>query len=232
MRVNDYGQPIGQQVEAWSSRPFEPPGAIEGAFARLEPLDPAAHANGLYQAFLEAPDSMWTYLPYGPFDRAGLDDQLTRWAAGDDPSFHVIADPGSGKPLGWAAYLRMDEANGSVEVGHISYSPALVRTTAATEAMWLMMRHAFDALGYRRYEWKCDALNERSRTAAERLGFTFEGVFRNHMVYRGRNRDTAWFSITDVEWPGVDQALRGWLSPANHRNGVQIRPLASFRPES
>lgn len=198
----------------------------------LEPLDVERHADGLYRAFEPASASMWTYLPYGPFDREDMRAQLDGWQGSADPMFFVITDAQSSDPLGWASFLRVDPTSGSIEVGHISYSPLLSRTTAATEAMWLMMRRVFDELGYRRYEWKCDALNAPSRAAAERLGFTFEGVFRNHTVYRGRNRDTAWFSITDEEWPPIDRALQAWLSPTNHHQGEQLRSLAEIRADA
>jgi RimJ/RimL family protein N-acetyltransferase len=228
MRHNEHGQPIGQELPGWSSRPFPAPVVLTGRNVVLEPLDVDRHAEALSDAFRDAPGSMWTYLPYGPFDREAMRDRLTRWAGSRDPTFFVIESPAS-QPLGWAALQRIDPRNGTIEVAHVCYSPALQRTIGATEAMWLMMRYAFEDLGYRRYEWKCDALNQASRAAAERLGFTFEGVFRNHMVYRGRNRDTAWYSITDDEWPAIDTALRAWLEPDNHEAGRQRKPLRTFR---
>ena len=202
---------------------------MTGDHVVLDPMDPALHADGLYETFRHAPDSMWTYLPYGPFERASMREQLGLWSGSTDPMFFVIVDVPTLHPLGWAAFLRIDPDNGTIEVGHISYSPVLARTTAATETMWLMMRRVFEELGYRRYEWKCDALNARSRAAAERLGFTFEGVFRNAVVYRGRNRDTAWYSMTDKEWPAADEALRAWLAPGNHVGAVQARSLKEIR---
>jgi len=147
--------------------------------------------------------------------------------AAGDPMFHAIVDARSGKAVGVAAYLRIDVANGVIEVGHINYSPRLQRSVAATEAMFLMMRRVFDELGYRRYEWKCDALNEPSRLAAARLGFTFEGVFRQALVYKGRNRDSAWFSMLDCEWTERKAEFERWLSPENFdREGRQLTPLA------
>lgn len=158
---------------------------------------------------------MWTYLPYGPFEsleiyRAWLKDTTCH----DDPIFYSILDNTTTKPVGLAAYLRILPASGSIEVGHVNYSPLLQRTPAATEAMFLMMQRAFQ-LGYRRYEWKCDALNAKSRAAAQRLGFSYEGIFRQATIYKGRNRDTAWFSIIDCEWPALETCFRRWLNPAN-----------------
>ncbi|HEX4118564.1 MAG TPA: GNAT family protein [Rhizomicrobium sp.] len=191
---------------------------MQGRFCRLEPLDAARHTAGLQAAFAEAPLSSWTYMP----DYMGPHRTLAEWrawleiaAASADPLWHVIVDTRSGSEAGLAAYLRMDAASGSIEVGGLLYSPQLQRKPASTEAMYLMMRRAFDEQGYRRYEWKCDALNAPSRAAALRLGFTYEGIFRQHMVYRGRSRDTAWFSITDGEWPKLRMRFERWLSPGN-----------------
>jgi RimJ/RimL family protein N-acetyltransferase len=158
---------------------------------------------------------MWTYLAYGPF--AGMDAYVAwmgRVCQAPDPLFYAIVEKATGKALGVASYLRIDPANGSIEVGHIAYSPQLQRTPAATEAMYLLMEQAF-ALGYRRYEWKCDSLNAPSRAAAERLGFTFEGIFRQAVIYKGRNRDTAWYAMIDKEWPALQAAFRQWLAPEN-----------------
>ncbi len=173
-----------------------------------------------------SPPSTWTYLPTGPFrDAAGLRSWLDSLMAdpGAVPKLICLAD---GRPVGVASYLRLDPVNGSVEVGGIVFAAELQRTTAATEAMYLMARHVFDDLGYRRYEWKCDAGNEPSRRAATRLGFTYEGTFRQAMVYKGRNRDTDWFSITDAEWPAVRAAFDAWLDPTNFdADGQQVAPL-------
>ena len=145
---------------------------------------------------------------------------------GGDPLFHAVVDRNSGKAAGVASYLRIGPAVGVIETGHINYSPLLQRTPAATEAMYLMMRRVFDELGYRRYEWKCDSLNARSRRAAERLGFTYEGVFRQATLYKGRNRDTAWYSITDKEWPRLKYGFQAWLSPGNFdSDGCQRQSL-------
>ena len=198
---------------------------MPGRTCRVEPLDPATHAADLHEANREdADDRIWTYLPYGPF--AALD-EYRRWmqsdCSGPDPMFHAIVDVGSGRAAGVASYLRINPAHGVIEVGHINYSPRLQSTTAATEAMFLLMARVFDELGYRRYEWKCDALNARSRRAAERLGFTFEGLFRQATVYKARNRDTAWYAILDSEWPALKSAYRRWLDPANFDSNE--RPL-------
>ncbi len=195
----------------------------------VEPLDHDRHREGLYEAYSRDPGSMWTYLPYGPFDGDTFDAWLSGWSESRDPLFHAIVDIETNQPLGLASYLRIEPRHGVIEVGHISYSPLLTRTTGATEAMWLMMRRVFDELEYRRYEWKCDALNAPSRAAAARLGFTYEGTFRNHIVSKGRNRDTAWFSITDDEWSTIDHSFRAWLHASNFDAGRQVRSLRHMR---
>lgn len=200
-----------------------------GRTCRLEPLRAAQHAAALHEAnLLDVDGRGWTYLPYGPF--ASLDDYAA-WVASvetvEDPVFFAIV---TDRPVGVASYLRIDPAMGCIEVGHLRFSPRLQRTAAATEAMYLMMKRAFEELGYRRYEWKCDALNAPSRSAAERLGFTYEGTFRQAVVSKGRNRDSAWFSIVDSEWPAIRSAFEAWLDPANFdASGMQRRPLAARR---
>ena len=230
--TNALGQPIGFPLPDWTGAKRPPRTPMEGRFCRLEALDPDRHAIPLYEAFREdREDRMWTYLQTGtPF--ATLD-AYRRWiesrVAGDDPLCHAIVDGASGLPTGTANYMRIDPQGGAIEVGGITYSPRLQRTTAATEAMYLMMRRVFDELGYRRYEWKCDALNAGSRAAAERLGFTYEGLFRQATVYKGRNRDTARFSIIDREWPARRAAFEDWLAPSNFdANGRQRRSLRSL----
>jgi RimJ/RimL family protein N-acetyltransferase len=214
----------------WVAPSAPPREAMVGRLCRLEPVDVARDASALFAAnSLDADGRMWTYLPYGPFQTS---EEYRAWmeanCLGDDPLFFTIFDAGVGRPVGLASYLRITPASGCIEVGHLAYSPLLQRTPAATEAMYLMMERGF-ALGYRRYEWKCDALNAPSRSAALRLGFTFEGVFRQATVVRGRNRDTAWFSIIDKEWPRIRDAFRAWLSPDNFDPaGRQRRRLAEF----
>jgi RimJ/RimL family protein N-acetyltransferase len=214
MTIDSFGQPIGEPVLGWSPPPRPGRVVLQGRYGRLEPLE-LRHATSLWDAYGQASDARdWTYLSHGPYTSA---DEFARWVASaaqsEDPLFFAITTDG-GEARGVAAYLRIAPGAGSIEVGHIHLSPLLQRTPAATEAMYLMMRHVF-ALGYRRYEWKCDALNARSRRAAERLGFTFEGVFRQALVYKGRNRDTAWYSVVDREWPALRAAFDRWLAPEN-----------------
>jgi RimJ/RimL family protein N-acetyltransferase len=197
-----------------------------GARVRLERLSPD-HAAALFAAAQGDP-MLWHYLPYGPFADAA---EYARWiasdASADDPVFYAIVGQ---EPLGVASYLRIFPEHGSIEIGNIWFGPALQRTPAATEAIYLMAREAFDGLGNRRLEWKCDADNARSRRAAERFGFTFEGVFRQHMIVKGRNRDTAWYAILDGEWPRARAAFEAWLAPENFDGeGAQRRGLAAIR---
>lgn len=230
--VNALGQPIGFPVEDWTVRPRPPLTPFEGRYCRLEPLDPARHADELFAAVSEDREGRnWTYLPYGPFaDLAAYRAWLESIADKPDPQYHTILERRSGRAVGVASYLRIEPAVGVIEVGHIHYAPALQRHPAATEAMYLMMRRVFDELGYRRYEWKCDALNAPSRRAAERLGFQYEGLFRQATLYKGRNRDTAWFAVIDRDWPAVKAAFEVWLDPANFdADGRQRRGLAEIR---
>ncbi|MDM7932767.1 GNAT family protein [Tabrizicola sp.] len=205
---------LGDPVPDWTPPPRPDQKAMMGRHVRLEPLEAEAHAFDLHAAF-QGHDALWDYMPYGPFASASA---YHRWArereTGQDPRFFVLRDMASGKCGGIASYLRIAPDAGSIEVGHICISPAMQRGIAASEAMFLMMRWAFDA-GYRRYEWKCNALNLPSRRAAQRLGFSFEGIFRNHLVVKGRNRDSAWFSVIDREWPALQEAYAVWLSPGN-----------------
>ncbi len=227
-RRNHLGQPVGVEVPGWTPRPRPERAPLAGRFARLEPLDVAAHGDDLWAAFaLDVEGRNWTYLPYGPFETSeAFRAWLTGQAAGDDPLFFAIIDATTGRAVGMASYLRIDPEVGCIEVGHLNFSPLLQRRPAATEAMFLMMRHAFDGLGYRRYEWKCDSLNAPSWAAAERLGFTFEGIFRQARVVKGRNRDTTWLSVTDGEWPRLRAGFEAWLSPSNFgEDGQQRRTL-------
>jgi len=201
------------------------PVILQGRTVRLEPLNTEVHA-GLWQA-VQGHDAVWTWLFDGPYsDETAFRTFLASKQRAADAVFFAIVPEETGVAAGYASFMRIDAANGVIEVGNILLSPALQRTTAATEAMYLMARHVFEDLGYRRYEWKCNALNLPSRRAAERLGFTFEGIFRQHMVIKGQNRDTAWFSMLDSEWPARKQAFEAWLDPANFEvAGRQKRPL-------
>lgn len=225
--MND-GRPRGEPVD-WS--PVERPARRDqhGRHVTLRPLDPAADGESLF-GVSHAPDGdpgVWTYLPHGPFTSlSAMRGRLEEQAASEDPLFFSVIPSETGAAAGFASYLRIDPAFGTIEVGYIMLGPSLQRTTAATEAIYLMIRHAFDDLGYRRFEWKCDALNAPSRRAAERFGFTFEGIFRQHMVVKGRNRDTAWFAIIDHEWPPIRAAFEAWLDPSNFdASGRQLQPL-------
>ena len=206
---------------------------LEGATVVLEPVDPARHARSLFASSKDAPQ-LWKHLAYGPFAN---EEVFTGWlqdrAATDDPLFYALVDREAGAARGMASYLRMDPQNGVIEIGHIWFAPALQRTRQATEAIFLLSRHAFDDLGYRRLEWKCDSLNGPSRRAAERFGFTYEGIFRQHMVTKGRNRDTAWYAMTDGEWPVRRAAFEAWLAPENFdQEGRQRTSLAEYRERS
>ncbi|MEO7134142.1 MAG: GNAT family protein [Vicinamibacterales bacterium] len=216
-RQNQFQQPIGPPVSGWTPRALPPRTALIGRYCRLEPVDVDRHAPDLYQAYSEATDGRdWTYLFVGPFsDFASYRDYLTKASAGSDPLHHAIIDLATGKAVGTAALMRIEPAHGVIEVGHITYSPRLQRTPAATEAMYLLMHRVFDELGYRRYEWKCDDNNLRSRAAAVRYGFTFEGIFRQAIVYKQRSRDTAWFSIIDSEWRQIRSGFERWLATEN-----------------
>jgi RimJ/RimL family protein N-acetyltransferase len=221
-------------VPGWTPRAKPPRTPIEGRFCRIEILDAGRHAADLFAAnALDRDGRNWTYLGYGPFER--LEDYrawVTGVAAVDDPLFHAIIDLGTGKAVGVASLMRIDPANGVIETGHLNYSPLLQRKPAATEAMFLLMRRVFDELSYRRYEWKCDSLNAPSRAAAERLGFKYEGLFRQATIYKGRNRDTAWFSIIDGEWPGLKSAYEAWLDPSNFDGqGTQRQSLSQLIAE-
>lgn len=230
-RVNSLGQPIGDPVPHW--KPVAPPprSPIEGRYCRIEPIDPERHAAQLFEAISDDQDSRtWTYMGYGPF--ATLPEYrawMKSTCMGDDPLFHAIVETAGGKAVGVASYLRIDPKFGVIETGHIHYSPRLQRTRAATEAMYLLMARVFDELHYRRYEWKCDSLNGPSRQAAARFGFSYEGVFRQATIYKGRNRDTAWFSVIDKEWPGLRAAYQTWLDPANFdADGKQKQALGAL----
>ena len=230
--LNHFGQPVGFPVDNWHARPRPPKSGMSGNYCRVVPIDMQLHAAELHQEYLkDLEHRIWTYLGYGPFDT--LEDfkaWMKAYCLGSDPLFHAIIENESSMALGVASYMRIQPEFGVIEVGHINYSPALQRRRASTEAMYLMMQRVFDELGYRRYEWKCDALNAASRKAAERLGFTFEGVFRQATIYKERNRDTAWYSIVDTEWPALKNAFQCWLNRENFDpHGRQKQRLSEFQ---
>lgn len=203
---------------------------MEGRFCMLEALDPGKHARDLFDANrLDGEGANWAYLPYGPFDdfEAYLE-WMEATCMGRDPLFFAIIDKGTGKAAGVASFMRIDPRAGSIEIGHLNFAPALQRKPAATEAIFMMMRRAFES-GYRRCEWKCNALNAASRSAAQRFGFSFEGIFRQANVVKGRNRDTAWYAAMDHEWPGLSKAFARWLDPSNFdEKGRQVERLSAF----
>ena len=225
------GQQVGAPLPGWSPRPRPYHAQLAGTDVRVEPLTPQ-HVPGLWEALCADGDAeRWTYMPAGPFRDQN---ELAGYVQGliDNPTSEALAirSAQDGAVLGTASYLRIDQANGVVEVGSITYGPRLARTRGATEVMWLMARHVFDDLGYRRYEWKCDALNAPSRRAAERLGFRYEGTFRQAVVYKGRNRDTAWFAMTDGDWTQLRPGYERWLAPDNvDEQGRQRARLAELR---
>ena len=220
---------VGVSLPRWSAPEHPDSVDLNGQYCRLVPLDPGTHSESLFKAFADdTADFDWVYLPYGPFN---TNEQLKAWleavASEKDPLFFTILNTHN-QPIGIASYLRINPVSGSIEVGHIHFSPALQRTPTATEAMYLMMRYAFE-LGYRRYEWKCDALNNRSRRAALRLGLSFEGICRQATVYKSRNRDTAWFAAIDSEWPALKVAFETWLKNDNFdQDGKQRLSLSKL----
>jgi RimJ/RimL family protein N-acetyltransferase len=228
--VSNPEQQVGAPVDA---KPAQRPQrvALDGRFVRVVPLDAERHLDDLFAA-MGGPQHahLWTYMFDGPFaDRAAFAEALRKRQTSDDPLFFAIEDKAASRAVGIASYMRIEPGHRVIEVGGIVFAPALQRQPGATEAMYLMARHVFDDLGYRRYEWKCDALNAPSRRAALRLGFTFEGIFRQHMIVKGRNRDTAWFAITDADWPARKAAFEAWLSPDNFdAEGKQKRSLAEL----
>jgi RimJ/RimL family protein N-acetyltransferase len=212
---------LGPKLD-WKAVEGPLPGELRGRHVTLRPVT-ADDAEALFSVSQD-PD-IWTYLPYGPYESAeAMRSRLAEIQDSTDPLFYAVVR--DGRPEGIVSYLRIDPENGSIEIGHIWFGTPLQRSTAATEAIYLLAKRAMDDLGYRRFEWKCNALNQKSRRAAERFGFTFEGVFRNHMVVKGRNRDTAWYSITDDEWPAIRDAFEAWLAPDNFdEDGLQRQPL-------
>ncbi len=221
------------EAEAPAPRPAKGPperAPLDGRSIRLEPIDPARHAAELFAASADDP-ALWTYMPYGPFDDPG---QMTAWLEGcarsDDPLFLALVEAEGDRVAGMASFLNIRPEHGVLELGHIWFSKAIRRRRPATEAIFLMLRAAFDDLGYRRVEWKCDAANTASRRAALRFGFVYEGTFRQHLIVKGRNRDTAWFAILDRDWPALRSCFETWLDPANFdASGAQGRSLSDLR---
>ena len=218
MKQQNDNRPVGPVVDP------KPPGTlpdlrpIHGRWMRLDALDAVKHGGALWNSIngKDPEGALWTYMAFGPFtDEAALAKFITEKQASKDAWFYAYVNKATGQAQGMGSFMRADPANGAIEIGSIWFSPALQRTREATEAIYLMMRHAFDELGVRRLEWKCDALNAPSRRAADRFGFTFEGLFRQHMIIKGRNRDTAWYSIIDKEWPTIRKNFEAWLSDEN-----------------
>jgi RimJ/RimL family protein N-acetyltransferase len=216
---------------AWT--PAHPPRreVLAGRYVSLEPVDPARHAGDLFELSHgpQGDPAIWIYLGYGPFaDLAAFRLWLAERAASNDPLFYTVIDQATGRASGMASFLRMVPADGVIETGHIWFTPVLQRTRQASEAIFLMAEYAFDKLGNRRFEWKCNARNRPSRRAAVRFGFTFEGIFRQHMIIKGRNRDTAWYAMIDRDWPAIRAAFQAWLEPANFdAAGRQKKKLAA-----
>ena len=216
----------------WRPAPWPEPVTLRGRYVTLEPLDGGRHGDALWEAIRDH-IQLWNWMSIGPFnEKDEMMATLDRWRESERALLFAIVPQSTGRAAGWASYMRIGPAHGVIEVGNVVFSPALQRSRAATEAMFLMAAQVFDELGYRRYEWKCDAQNLASRRAAERLGFTFEGIFRQHMVTKGRNRDTAWFSMLDREWAGRKRAFEAWLEPGNFdAEGCQRRALEGLRQE-
>lgn len=230
--LNPLGQPVGLPIPNWRPPALPSKEALEGRFCRVEALSAERHARELHEAnSLDTENRNWTYMTYGPFENwEAYRDWVSASSTTSDPLFFAIVDKTSRKAVGVASYLRIDPRHGSIEVGHLQFSPLLQGKPAATEAMFLMMKRAFE-MGYRRYEWKCNALNEPSRRAAQRLGLSYEGLFRQAAVVKGRNRDTAWYAAIDQEWPALKAAFQQWLEPSNFdeagRQKVALSTLTS-----
>src|SRR3954471_8622341 len=226
---------MSDDLVTWTGPARAPDGTtvLDGDHVALQPLNPQHHGDDLFEAAHDQRDPLiWKYLAYGPWpdDRAGFDAHLAEQAASTDPRFYAVVLKDTNEAVGVVSYLRMEPVHGVIEIGHIWFGPALQRTPAATETIYLLARHAFDDLGHRRLEWKCDAANARSQAAARRFGFTYEGTFRQHMIVKGRNRDTAWLAILDTEWPAARAAFETWLAPDNFdADGTQRARLADLR---
>jgi RimJ/RimL family protein N-acetyltransferase len=224
--------PLGPVVKGWKGAKLPAAKRLPGKLVTMEALSIPRHGGALFDLFTHpAEQGVWTYIPAGPFKSlTDLKSQLRAWQLGNQRIFYVILDKKTRKPLGLWSYLRIKPAQGNIEIGFIVFSRFLRKSRAATEAFYLMMKHPFEDLGYRRLEWKCNALNAASRRAAERLGFTFEGIFRSHMVVKGRSRDTAWFAMLAREWPRAKKGFRAWLKDSNFdQSGKQKKPLRISR---
>jgi RimJ/RimL family protein N-acetyltransferase len=227
--LNELGQPVGARLSVWQAPASPSNMPMRGRYCDVVGLDVQSHGEALYAAnAFDKEGQMWTYLPYGPFSNA---DAYLQWLAsvcsGRDPLFFAVVDAASERAVGIASYLRITPAHGVIEIGHLAFSPQLQRTAAATEAIYLMLERAFSQ-GYRRCEWKCNALNKRSRSAATRLGFSFEGIFRQAAIVKERNRDTAWYALLDSEWPLVRAEIQEWLAPTNFdQRGLQRSKLVA-----
>jgi RimJ/RimL family protein N-acetyltransferase len=225
---------MSRDLGNWKPRPRPERRILEGRYVRLEPLSAARHGDGLFRAS-STPDAAerFRYLfEHAPESRTALQPWLDKAEASEDPLFFAVVDLASGEAVGRQALMRIEPTHGVIEIGSIYWGPPIARRPGATEAQYLFARHAFEELGYRRYEWKCHNANEKSKRAAERFGFTFEGVFRQHMVAKGENRDTAWYSIVDGEWPALSRAYEAWLDPGNFdAEGRQRRRLQDIRAE-
>jgi RimJ/RimL family protein N-acetyltransferase len=223
---------VSEKLENWQPRLRPTRTLHEGRHVRLEPLDPDRHGDGLYEAScaLDAAERFRWLAEYPPESRIAFTPWLNKAAASEDPLYFAVIDQRSGQVAGRQSFMRIDQANGVIEIGAIYWGPLVARKPAATEALYLFARHAFDDLGYRRFEWKCNDLNEQSKRAAERFGFAFEGVFRQHMIVKGKNRDTAWFAIVDKDWPRLRGMFEAWLDPANFEaDGRQKKRLEDMR---
>ncbi|MEZ5879292.1 MAG: GNAT family protein [Nitratireductor sp.] len=224
---------MAEDMSGWTPR--QKPGRVvlDGLYARLEPLDTERHGSELFSAsHVPDADDKFRWLAENPVDdEAAFLAWVKKSEASEDPLYFAVVDKASGKVAGRQTYMRIDTQNGVIEIGNIYWGPLIARKRAATEALYLFMRHAFADLGYRRFEWKCNNDNEPSKRAALRFGFTFEGVFRQHVIVKGLNRDTAWFSIIDKEWPALEKAYEAWLAPENFdADGQQRRKLETFQP--
>lgn len=228
---NSTDQPVGDALPNWKPAKEPTRSPLGGHRCSIEPLDTTSHLDSLYEAFDEDQGGLlWKYMPVGPFgSKTAFGNWLASACTTSDPLFYAIVDRSSGGAVGIVALMRIKPAVGVIEVGHIAFSPRMQRSAMATEALVLLMTHVFDELGYRRYEWKCDSLNSASRNAAERLGFRFEGLFEQATIYKGRNRDTAWYAILDRDWPALKRAYRRWLDESNFdAEGLQKTRLQTF----